>query len=235
MGHVHAANLLRAVRPEGVIVKPDAPLTPLDSRLLSDSLSLNAPLVSATYSDFGGLRTYYVFAFSQGPDARANLALSELGLDQPAYVYDYFGGTGRVVKPGEIISQPIVDGRIYLVVAPIGPSGMAVLGDAGQFVGLGKKRVPALADDGVVRLAVAFASGEARRTIYGYSPWKPQASALNGALGFVAYDAATQRFRITVMPGANGTASVQISKSADSGQDAERSRRTPPSKVLPLP
>src|SRR5262249_373594 len=54
IGEVNAGNLLRAVRGDGVIVKPDAPLAPIDATYLNDSTSAGTPMIAATYSDFGG-------------------------------------------------------------------------------------------------------------------------------------------------------------------------------------
>lgn len=209
---INGPNLLRAVRPDGVIVKPDVPLTPIDSSFLGDSQALNAPLVAATYSDFGGLRAYYVLAYTQGENLQASFQLSDLGLNQAAYVYDYFGGSGQVVNPGDVLSETIADGRMYLLVSPVGKSGMAILGDTGHFVSLGKKRVSALADDGTVSLTVAFAKGETWRAIRGWSPTRPAAAAATGSAGHVSYDAATGRFSIPVMPGAGGEAAIRISR-----------------------
>ena len=133
-------------------------------------------------------------------------------MDRPAYLYDYFAGAGQVVNPSDALVAPIVNSSLYLVAAPIGPSGMAVLGDVAQFVPLGKKRVSSLVDDGVVRLTVAFANGEDSRLITGYSPFRPVARASSGAIGPVVYDAARQQFQISVKPGTDGTASIRIRK-----------------------
>ena len=49
LGSISAANLLRSVRSDGVIVKPDVPITPVDSVLLSDAQKIDTPMVAATY------------------------------------------------------------------------------------------------------------------------------------------------------------------------------------------
>ena len=68
IGAVNRDNLLRAVRADGVIVKPDAPIVPLDQSFINDSRGSGGPMVAATYTDFGGMRAAYVFAYSQGTD-----------------------------------------------------------------------------------------------------------------------------------------------------------------------
>ena len=212
IGTMSASNLLRAVRPDGVIVKPDVPLTPIDASFQSDSQNLQAPLISSTYSDFGGLRAYYLFAFPQGSNTQAVFQLSDLGVNQPAYLYNFADGTGRLVQPGDVLSEPVTNNWIYQEAAPIGYSGIAVIGDTAQFVPLGKKRIPQLSDDGTVHLTVAFARSENARTIEGYSPDAPTIIPIAGNVGAVVYNPQSQRFQVTVMPGADGTASLQIAR-----------------------
>jgi hypothetical protein len=224
VGSLNGANLLRAVRADGVIVKPDAPLTPLDRSYLGDAHADNAPLIASTYTDFGGLRSHYVFAYSRAADTQVAFSPSSFGLNQPAYLYNYFDGTGSVVTPETAVTAAFQDAWVYLVAAPIGPSGMAILGDTGHFVPMGKKRVTAFEDDGTVRLTVAFAQGEASRTLRGYSPSAPKASAVRGAVGAVTYDSGTGQFSVAVGPGGDGTASIRIVRPpADSpGKTADR-------------
>jgi hypothetical protein len=207
---ISGVNLLRAVRRDGVIVKPDIALTPIDSSYRDMAHSVDTPQVASTYSDFGALRTYYVFAYSQGANSQARISPSDIGANGPVYFYDYFVGDGQVADASDVIQKPIVGDAAYLVLAPIGPSGMAILGDVDQFVTMGKKRVPAMTDDGAVRLTVAFADGETTRTISGYSPFAPTAHAAVGAVGQMTYDAATGQFHVPVMPGADGAAAIVI-------------------------
>jgi hypothetical protein len=201
IGSMSTANLLRSARSDGVIVKPDVPLTPLDSSYMAASTSDGAPLVAATYSDFGAERPSYVFSYGPG----AAYHPSELGFNGQVYVFDYFTGAGQIAGAGDTITPLQSDGWSYQVVSPVGISGIAVIGDIGQFVTLGKKRIAALSDDGVVHLTVTFAPGETSRTITGYSPDLPRASA-----GRLVYDAGSGRFGVTVMPGPAGTTSIDI-------------------------
>jgi hypothetical protein len=120
-----------------------------------------------------------------------------------------------VVQPGDLITRPITGDSLYLVVAPIGSSRIAVVGDTGHYVTLGKKRIPELEDKGVVRMAVAFAAGETSRIIRGYSPeGAPHAVAIRGSVGPVRYNSITGGFSFPVSPGLNQTATVIIEKGA---------------------
>jgi hypothetical protein len=228
IGALDGRNLLLAVRADGVIVKPDVPLTPMDSSFLSDARSLKAPVVASTFSDFGALRTHYVFSYSQGDNTVSSFILSDLGVTGVAYVYNFVTGIGRLAGSHDTVSEPVVDGRLYYVVAPVGPSGIAVLGDKGHFVSMGKKRITNITDDGTVHLSVAFAGGETLRTIHGYSPNPPDVAVGDGSAGPVAYDSTSQRFSFQVGPGTDGTASVDISTAPPFVDCAGSGRASPP-------
>lgn len=210
IGSVNAGNLLRAVRPDGVIVKPDVPLTPLDSSFESDSQAAAAPMIASTYTDFGDLRTYYLFAYPQGANTDARFTLSDFGAVGPVYLYDYMADTGSVVSGSGVLDAPITTAFRYLIAAPVGPSGMAILGDTGQFVSMGKKRVASFTDDGAVHLTLRFAAGEGARTIQGYSPGIPRAWAEHGFARLTGYNANTNRFQVLVSPGPDGSAAIVL-------------------------
>ena len=57
--------------------------------------------------------------------------------------------------------------------APVGPSGIAFLGDAGKFVSTGDKRIVHLSDNGTVSATVAFAANEHSVVLHGYAPSAP--------------------------------------------------------------
>jgi hypothetical protein len=214
IGAMSAANLLRAVRRDGVIVKPDVPLTPTDSSYSNMAHSVDTPQVASTYSDFGGSRATYVFAFPKpgGTNTQVRISPTDFGAAAPVYAYDYFGGKGQVLGPADLVQQAITGEALYLILAPVGPSGIAVLGDLDQFVSMGKKRVPAFTDDGTARVTVAFAQGEASRTITGYSAAPPAVTAVEGAIGQVTWDRGTRLFHVVTMPGQASTATIRIGR-----------------------
>jgi hypothetical protein len=217
IGSMNAANLLRAVRRDGVIVKPDVPLTPTNASYVSMAHGADVPQIAATYSDFGALRTNYVFAFTHGANGQVQIRPSELGAEGTVYVYDYFSGKGRLAEASEVFETQIAADSLYLVLAPVGPSGLAMLGDANQFVGMGKKRVPEFTDDGTVHLTLSFADGETQRVIRGYSPGPVAVASVEGAIGRTTYDVATRLFQVAVMPGSSGKASIRIRRGRTAG------------------
>ncbi len=211
VGTLNATNLLLAVRQDGVIVKPDVPLAPMDASYLNETASGDSTIVASTYTDFGGSRAEYVFAFSRGADTVASFSPNALGFAGEVYIYNYFGGTGRLASPREPFSEPMASGRAYYIVAPVGHSGIAFLGDQQQLVPLGKKRIAAFQDDGTAQATVLFAAGEGTRTLFGYAPAAPTITAVKGAVGAVNYDTTSQIFSVAVTPGADQTAVVQMS------------------------
>jgi hypothetical protein len=215
IGSLNGKNLRQVVRRDGVIVKPDVPAVPIDSSFWNDSNSAQLPVIAATYSDFGDLRAWYLFAFAQGTNTQATFHLADAGVTAPVYLYDYFHGTGNLVSPGDSVNLDATTFN-YQIAAPIGPSGIAMVGDAGQFVSLGKKRITELTDDGAVHITVAFAPGEMERTLLGYSPLDLSSSASTGHTSKPVRDPYTGLFRVKVRPGSGGTATIRIALDASS-------------------
>jgi hypothetical protein len=212
IGTMSTANLLRVVRADGTTVKPDKPIVPLDSSYIAAAQSLDRPMIAATSTSFGDWTAHYVFAYPQGSNTEARFTPSSLGITGDSYVYDYFADTGHVAHASDSIVAEITGDSQYWIVTPVGLSGMALLGDTGQFVTLGRKRVTSVSDDGAIHLAVGFAAGEASRTIEGYAPAAPRISATDGWISRATYDSATHRFSFVAAPGAAASATVTISR-----------------------
>jgi hypothetical protein len=204
LGAEDKANLLRSVRPDGVIVKPDAPIVPADAVYLADAAARgDTPMLAWTYTDHGPLRTAYVFTYRRhGPDGRVRIAPDAFGLRGPAVVCDPRTGTLRRLAAGGSFVETLPErGTAYFVIAPVGPSGIAFFGDQGKFVTDGRQRIAALSDaGGRVGATVRFAAGEASVRLFGWAPRAPRVEALAGSAGAVAYDAATGRFEVSVSP-----------------------------------
>jgi hypothetical protein len=210
IGALNANNLLFAVRVDGIIVKPDVPLVPLDQTIINDSNGLTHPMVASTSTNFEAITAHYVAGYNRTSDLKLAFSPSALGITQPAYIYNYFTKAGKIVPPQDIFSDAIANGIAYYIVMPVGPSGMAFLGDTGHYVSLGKKRITALTDNGTVTASIAFASAERIRSVFGYSPSKPVITAIHGGVGTVSYTPSTGLFYVSVMPGSDASAAIQI-------------------------
>ena len=213
LGRESRPNILLAVRGDGVIVKPDVPLVPTDASILADARQAHTPLVAATYTGAGAGRTAYVLACTRtGDSPSVSFSPSSLGLLGPVYIYNYFDRTARRLGAGGTYRDTLGPmGRAFYVVAPIGASGIALLGDEGKFVGTSHQRLAAVQDTpGRLVAALLFAPGEAALTLHGYAASAPKAAALGGAVGPVAYDPATGHFAVTVSAGSGAARRMTV-------------------------
>jgi hypothetical protein len=209
IGQINGENLLNAVRPDGVIVKPDVPAVPTDASIINDAHDAGEPLVAYTYTDHGPMRALYVFAHPRTQDRTATFTPADLGLTGDVYIYDWLSGRGRSMGEGVPFTQFIHGDPSYVVVVPEGRSGIAFLGDLGKFVPLGKQRVTELSDDGVLDATFAFAPDEKSITIQGWAPDTPKVVAIGGHLGPLSFDDDSGRFRVEVFPNKSGTARIR--------------------------
>jgi hypothetical protein len=207
LGKENKANILMAVRADGVIVKPDVPLLPVDSSYLSEAQHQNVPLIATTYTDHDGIKTIYGVAVKSSKTGTETISpfSDQMGGTGSFYYYDYFAHTGQKMDKGAGLSIDLKgQDSFYFVMAPIGPTGMAFLGDANKLVGTGKKRISALHDQGGIMTAeVILAANEQQITLQGYAPYAPSVSVQAGQSDPVSYDASTGLFSVRVKPDAN--------------------------------
>ena len=140
-----------------------------------------------------------------GLSQTVSVSLAALGLSGPAYAYDYIAGIGTTVPQGGSVSATVSAGT-YWIIAPVGPSGIAFLGDAGKFVSHGDKRIAHLDDDGQIHTTVAFAAGEGPVTLHGHAARQPTVTATTRSVGTVGYTAATGIFTVSVTAAASNEA-----------------------------
>lgn len=207
MGKESRDDLLHAVRADGRIVKPDAPITPADESFLADARREHAPLLGWTYTDHAsGPRTVYAFAYRRRNDlatADTTLPLPGLGLHASrAYVYDAFAQTGKVVETNTAPPATLsASGDGYWIVAPVGPSKIALLGDLNHFASMGKMRIPAVAENTKsLVVTLALTPDEKTRLITGWCAQAPKLGRTEGGIAKLDYDAATNRFAVGVEP-----------------------------------
>jgi hypothetical protein len=199
IGAENAANIFRAVRADGVIVKPDAPIVPDDATYIADAQKKAAPLVARTFTDHNGIKTDYIFAWNR---RKASANTVRFSADSAAYVYDYFADTGRPVESGARFESPLAgNDTAFFVVAPVGKSGIAFLGDKGKFVGTGKERIESLADEpDRLTVGVVLAENEKSVVLHGFASSEPKATVLAGLDDAVQFNPATHYFKVVIKP-----------------------------------
>jgi len=204
IGSEDRASLLRAVRADGVIIKPDTPIVPIDAMYVTDAARSRTPMIACAHTDHGALRTSYVFSYARAPQpARASFTPAQVGVPGEAYVYDVRTGKARRLAATQPFTFPLAPGATaYFVVAAVARSGIALIGDRDKFVPDGHKRIAAVDDQpGRLSAKVTFAAGEKSVQLFGYAARAPVVEAGSGAAGKVFFDRASGRFDVEVFPG----------------------------------
>ncbi len=224
-GKEDQANIFLAVRKDGVIVKPDVPIVPLDSAYIAEANGEHRALVASTYTDHDGVKTEYVLAFHvPGPRKRvrnsppedlkateqntpaepsdvrdAQFSLADVGVTGPAYVYDFFTHQVRNVEGGANFDSPLgKDGFSYFVVAQPGISGIALFGDVGKFVSNGRQRIASITEKpGNLTVKVIFSQTENNVQLHGCCESPVKARVGDHVLD-VSYDPPSQHFYVDV-------------------------------------
>jgi hypothetical protein len=203
IGREDRDNLMRVARPNGVIVKPDVPIIPLDEDYLADAAAQKSPMTGWTRVDHGDLRTAYVFAFNrQNAGAETSFTPAELGFTDRVYVLNVRSNSVSRQSADSAVKVTLASkGTAYYAIAPVGKSGLAFFGDEGKFVGNGKKRIADLTDDsGGLTVRVIFSAGEKSVRLFGFAGHAPHASAQSGSVGAMDFDPVTNRFAVDVSP-----------------------------------
>src|SRR5262249_61589305 len=141
LGQFDRTNLLRVVRADGVIVKSDDSITPLDSAYIAQANNRGLPLLAAAQTRHEGSITSYVFAFRQTVEpGTASFLPSVLGYKGPVYAYNYFDKRGMYVEPWQAVEFVVPDNGAYWIVVSVGASGRGFLGHGSNFVSNGSDR-----------------------------------------------------------------------------------------------
>jgi hypothetical protein len=111
-------------------------------------------------------------------------------------------GSGMLVadggKFGGTISQQ--QSCSYYVVAPL-INGVALVGDAGKFISMGKQRIASLnSAGGRLTADVLFSPGDEPVVLHGYAETSPHITVTGGTAAPVKYDPATEQFSVTISP-----------------------------------
>lgn len=231
MGTEDKENIFKAVRADGVIVKPDVPIMPVDSTYIAEARGEPGTFVASTYSDHEGHRTYYVLAYRVPAPAHRNrgdapedlkareqiafeddahtreaiFSMGEVGVAGTAYIYDFFGKTVSQPETNGQFKAPLhKEGFNYYVIADAGPSGIALFGDEEKFISSGRQRIASVLEtEKEMTVDVVFAAGEPSVRLHGCCASAVRASAGAKELP-VSYDAKSGHFEVDVPNGSDG-------------------------------
>jgi hypothetical protein len=135
-----------------------------------------------------------------------NITPEALGIRSPAYVYDVTHKRGVALAAGEPYSADLGDGQYaFVIIAPIGPSGIAFLGDQDKIASTGKQRIAGIRESAEsLEVTVLTAPGEPVVTLHGFAEVAPACQLADGKVLPVQYDAATKHFTVAVTVVATG-------------------------------
>lgn len=215
LGAIDVANLELVMRADSVILKPDAPLMPIDATYLADANDgqkpLTSPMVAMTQTSFGSATEDYVFSYPRGGNVTGtSVPLRDLGIHGPVYAWNWVTQKGEVIPAGKSLQMHYDNGWGYEILAPINKAGLALLGDTSKIVPLARKRFSSVSNHNAVEAAVSFAPGERSVTLSGYAASTPHVTATTGKINGLHFDPATHLFSFTVSPSAAEAATVRI-------------------------
>ncbi len=203
-GKENPTNIACAVRPDGVIVKPDVALVPTDQSMIADATNANACISAVTFTQTGQDRQIgsaaYLFSFNETKNNAPVLTRPcDIGFRDDVFVYNFIDGTGRRGRCTDSLPVVSAGGTAYVIIVPIDKNGLALVGDPGKFVTRGAQRIGAIRHrpDGMT-VSVLLAKSESGISLVGYAPWKPNVSASSGKADLEAYDSSTGQFLLKI-------------------------------------
>ena len=197
IGSEHKANILMACRTDGVIVKPDVPLLPLDQNYVQMARKARTPILASTHTLHNDIKTSYVFAFRDDSITVNNFRfnLTELAMGGRSVVYNPLSHNAQLLETGDHFQADLPDEKFaYYIVAPVTISGIAFLGDKGKITATGKKRIASIrSSPKQLQAKILFAKDDPAVILQGYSE-KPVTS----KQGIVHHDKTTHLFTLEV-------------------------------------
>ncbi len=210
VGRLDPALALRTCRADGILVKPDVPIAATDASMVGSAAFRSELLVAECFSDHPAGRWSYVLGLHTNPSeevVRGSIDLAALGQSAPAgdvVAWNWRTGTATRLSPDAVLEVELAkEDWEYLVLAPILPSGLAVIGDVSTFVTAGDARLEVTATAAGARLLVKGA-GETV-TITGWAEAAPTAGD-----HVVAHHPATGVWTIEVAVPDRGWAAVDV-------------------------
>lgn len=213
LGETNVQHLMSVIRRDGVIIKPDTPILPVDATYASDATSPGGPMVAMAESKFGKQTVRYVFAYPRNAsETSVTVPLGNLEVSGPVFAYDWVRHTAELIPANGNLQAKFENGWAYYILSPVNRGGLALLGETEKIASMGKQRVAALEDRGALVVAtVKFAPGEDAVTISGYAAHRPKAKATKGTLKNFSYDRDNKIFQAQLGPARSAEAILTVS------------------------
>jgi len=216
--------ILRTCRDDGVLVKPDVPLAPLERCFAGHAHIERVPLVGETWSDHPAGRWTYVLAMHASQSRETldfEIPLRELGAASPegvTFAYDWASGRGERISPAGALAFSLAPHAFSLrVLCPL-VDGIALLGDPTKYACAGDRRIRRIrAAEGGVAFDVLGAPGEQVR-VRGFAERPPRSASARTVEGGPATALALEPrpdggFDMIVPVGMRGATAVHVARS----------------------
>jgi len=161
VGRGDAALARRTCRADGILIKPDVPIAAIDESMVGSAAFRPELLVAECFTDHPAGRWAYVVGLHAHPGDEAvtgEIAFDRLGESAPAgdvIVWDWRAETAARLAPDGTWPLTLAkEGWAHLVLAPVLPTGLAVIGDTTKFVAAGDARIEITATNAGARLVV---------------------------------------------------------------------------------
>ncbi|MFX0137877.1 MAG: hypothetical protein ACFFDN_29820, partial [Candidatus Hodarchaeota archaeon] len=185
VGHLNRELLMKTCREDGLLLKPDRPLTAIDFMFKKHSTYY----ITSTFSKKAELIWYYILVMNLFPKRVKNKSfkLEELGISGNYILYDYNKKTFQEISIDTQISQSLKKNEYkYYILAPIINGNIAIIGNPEKFVTCSNKQFPSIkyTDNELTVEIEDLASSQIR--IIAYSKNKPKflSDSSNGLKGF---------------------------------------------------
>jgi hypothetical protein len=193
-------NIMRCARQDGVLIRPDLPLTPTDSTIYGDAENSKTPLVATAAVD-NGIRTTYVFCYVREHDSGlVQLTPKSLGCSGKSLIYNIETKEAVLADEGALIQKTLKQKDwTAFAIAPVDESGIALIGDENKITGMGRARIASAAQiQKGVTAQIVFSVGENNISLTGYSASPISVQAANGNARVISYDSTSGIFHIEV-------------------------------------
>jgi hypothetical protein len=143
---------------------------------------------------------------SSGPDSAWEITPGTFGIGSAAYVYDVTHKAGVLLPAGQPYRGSLEGSQYsFVIIAPIGPSGIAFLGDEDKIAATGKQRIADIHESAAsLSVTVLTAPGDPVVKLHGYADAAPACQLADGKTASVVYDAGTKHFTVDVPSPAGG-------------------------------
>ncbi|MFH1537534.1 MAG: hypothetical protein ABIH66_01150 [bacterium] len=145
IGDVNKPVIMLMADEDGVLVKPDHPLIPIDRMFYKDPLIMPESLIGYTSSAVSGKTWYYVLALNTNQamtKSKFLLTPGDLSLQGGYVAYDFLAEKALPLDRDFSIERKLKPtGIFYLVLAPLTAQGRALIGDVGKYVTASDERI----------------------------------------------------------------------------------------------